>query len=61
MADSKYSTHVCKSSKSSITAIIKNQEKIRKIMLKFVPDYLKTKKICKHAIKKITSLNKIYS
>ena len=30
-------------------------------MLKFVPDYLKTKKICKHGIKEITSLNKIYS
>ena len=31
-----------------IGTVLKNPE-----MLKFVPDHLKTKKICKHAIKKL--------
>ena len=31
----------------SIVTVMKNPE-----MLKFVPDHLKTKKICKHAVKK---------
>ena len=48
MVDSEYSPGNHKSSKISIGAIIKNTE-----MLKFVPDYLKTKKMCKHAVKKL--------
>ena len=35
------------SSKISIGAIIKNTE-----MIRFVPDHLKTKRMCKHAVKK---------
>ena len=35
----------------SIGTVMKNLE-----MLKFVPDYLKTKTICKHAIKKLPYL-----
>ena len=38
----------------SIVTVMKNPE-----MLKFVPDHLKTKKICKHTVKKITFSNKI--
>ena len=37
-----------KSLRTSIGAIIKNSE-----MLRFVPDHLKTKKMCKHVIKKL--------
>ena len=47
MVDSEYNMHICKSVKISIGAVIKYPE-----MLKFVPDHLKTKKICKHAVKK---------
>ena len=43
MIDSEYSPDNCKSLKLSIGAIIKNLE-----MLKFVPDHLKTKKMCMH-------------
>ena len=39
---------ICKSVKISIGTVIKNPE-----MLKFVPDYLKTKKICKCTVKKL--------
>ena len=46
MADSEYSTDDSKSSKISIGAVIKNPE-----MLKFVPDHLKTKKMCNCAVK----------
>ena len=35
-----------KSVKISIKTVMRNSE-----MLKFVPDHLKTKKICKHAVK----------
>ena len=48
MVDNEYKTDNCKSSKISIGVIIKNPE-----MLKFVPDHLKTKKMCKHAVKKL--------
>ena len=37
-----------KSSAISIGAIMENPE-----ILKFIPDHLKTKKMCKHAVKKI--------
>ena len=40
----------------SIGTVMKNPE-----MLKFVPDHLKTKKMCKHAVKKITLSIKICS
>ena len=46
MVDSECSADDYKSSKISIGAIIKNPE-----MLKFVPDCLKTKRICNHAVK----------
>ena len=49
MVDSEYSTGDYKSPKISIGAIMKNPK-----MLKFVPDYLKTKPICKHAVKKLS-------
>ena len=55
MVDSEYSTDDYKFSKISIGAIVKNL-----VMLKFVPDYPKTNKICKHAVK-ITFCNKLYS
>ena len=49
MVDSEYSTGDYKSPKISIGAIMKNPK-----ILKFVPDYLKTKAICKHAVKKLS-------
>ena len=48
MVDSEYSTDNYRSLEISIRAIIKNLE-----MLKFVPDHLKTKKICKYAVTKL--------
>ena len=45
MFDSGYSTDSFKSLKKSIGRITKNLE-----MLMFLPDHLKTKKICKHAV-----------
>ena len=48
MVDSKYSTDY-KSLKVRIQVIIKNPE-----MLKFIPDHLKTKKMCKYAVKKLS-------
>ena len=48
MVDSEYSTNNYKSSKIIIGAIIKNP----KIII-FSPDHLKTKTICKHAVKKL--------
>ena len=50
MVDSEYSTGntVNKYSKISIGVIMKNPG-----MLKFVPDHLKTEKICKHVVKKL--------
>ena len=49
MVDSEYSTDSYKSSKTSIGAVIENPE-----MLKFFPDHLKIKQICKHAVKKLS-------
>ena len=43
--------NVSKSLNISIRTVMKNPE-----MLKFVPDHLKTKKMCKHAVKKLTYL-----
>ena len=40
----------------SVETVMKNPG-----MLKFVPDHLKTKKMCKHAVKKLTFSNKICS
>ena len=39
---------VYKSLNISIVTVMKNSE-----MVKFVPDHLKTKKLCKHAVKKL--------
>ena len=49
MVDSEYSMDIYKSLNFNIGAIMRNTE-----MLKFVSDYLKTEKICKHAVKKLT-------
>ena len=49
MVDSEYSAGNYKSSNISIRAKMKNSE-----MLKFVPDHLKTKKMCKYAVKKLS-------
>ena len=46
MVDSEYSPGNYKSLKISIVAVIKNLE-----MQRFIPDHLKTKKKCKHAVK----------
>ena len=51
MVDSEYSMDIYKSVKISIEAVMKNTE-----MLKFVPYHLKTKKGCKHAVKKVPLL-----
>ena len=48
MVDSEYSTDNYKSSKISIRTIMTNPE-----ILKFVSDRLKTKKMCKHTVKKL--------
>ena len=48
MVDSEYSTGNYKSSKISIGAVMRNPE-----MLKFINDHLKTKKMRKHAVKKL--------
>ena len=47
MVDSEYSANIYKFLIVSIGAIMKNYD-----ILKFVPDHLKTIKICKHAVKK---------
>ena len=46
MIDSEYIVNIYKSVKVSIGTVVKNPE-----MLKFVLDYLKTKKMCKLAVK----------
>ena len=46
MVDSEYIASIYKSLNISIGTVMRNLE-----MLKFVPDHLKTKKICKHAVK----------
>ena len=51
MADSEYSINIYKSVKISIGGVIRNSQ-----MLKFVLDHLKTKKMSKHAVKKLPSL-----
>ena len=44
---------IYKSLNISIVTVIKNPE-----MLKFIPDHLKTKTVCKHAVKKLRYLLK---
>ena len=56
MIDSENRMDVYKSIKISIGTVIKNPE-----MIKFVPDHLNTKKICKTAVKKISFRNQIRS
>ena len=51
MVDREYSMDIYKSLNISIGTVMKNPE-----MLKIVPDHLKTKKICKHAIKRLSVL-----
>ena len=48
MVNDKYGADKCKSVTLNIRTIMKNLE-----MLKFIPDHLKTKKMCKHAVKKL--------
>ena len=52
MVDNEYSTDSYKSPRISIAAIMKNPE-----ILKFVPDHLKTKNICKNLVKKYFLFN----
>ena len=51
MVDHDYSMDTYKSIKIITGTIMRNPE-----MFKFVPDHLKTKKMCKHAVKKILYL-----
>ena len=51
MVDSEYSMDIYKSLNISIVTVIKNPE-----ILKFVLDHLKSKKMCKHAVKKLPYL-----
>ena len=51
MVDGEYSMDIYKSVKISIGTVMKNPE-----MLKFVPDHLKTEKMCKHAVEKLPFL-----
>ena len=52
MVDSEYSTDIYyKSLNISIGTVMRNPE-----MLKFVPDHLKTRKICKHGVKRLPFL-----
>ena len=51
IVDSEYSPDNNKSLKMSIAAITENRE-----MIIFVPDHLKTKTMCKHAVKKLPFL-----
>ena len=48
MVDSEHNMIIYKSIKISTGAVMNNLE-----IVKFVPDHLKTKKICEHAVKKI--------
>ena len=48
MVDSEYNMDIYESVKISIRAVMRNPE-----MLKFFPDHLKTKAMCKCAVKKI--------
>ena len=56
MIDSEYSKDNYKSSKISIGAIIKNPK-----MLKIVPNRLKTKNMCKYAVKKLSFIIRCFS
>ena len=49
IVDSKYSIDIYKSSKISIGTVMKNPE-----LLKLVPDHLKTNKMCKNAVEKLS-------
>ena len=51
MVNSEYSMGIYKSAKISIGTVIRNPE-----MLKFVPDHLKIKKMCKNKVKKLPCL-----
>ena len=51
MVHSEYSMDIYKPVKANIETIMKNTE-----MLKFAPDHLKTKKMCKHGVKKLPFL-----
>ena len=48
MVDSEYIANIYKSLNISIGTVMRNPE-----MLKFVPDHLKTKKMCKRAVKRL--------
>ena len=48
MVDSEYNMDIYKSVRISIATVMKNRE-----MLKFVPDHLKNKKMCKNAVTKL--------
>ena len=48
MADSEYNMDIYRSVEISIGAVMRNPE-----ILKFLPDHLKTKKMCKNAVKKL--------
>ena len=52
MVDSEYSTDIYKSTKINIGTVMRNVE-----MWKFVPYHLETKKVCKHAVKKLPYLH----
>ena len=56
MVSCEYSKDKHKFLKISIGAIIKNP-----VMLKFFRDHLKTKKICKHAVKKLPFVKRYVS
>ena len=51
MVDSEYSMDIYKSVKIGTGTVVRNPE-----ILKFVPDYLKTKKLCKYAVGKLLFL-----
>ena len=51
MVDSEYSMDIYKSLYSSIGTVMRNLG-----MLKFVPDHIKTRKMCKHAVQKLPIL-----
>ena len=55
MIDSKYSTNIYKSFNISIGTARRNEE-----MLKFVPYHLKTKTMCKHAVKELPKRKNSY-
>ena len=53
MVDSEYSMGIYKPVKISIATVMKNPE-----ILKCVPDYVKTKKMCKHPVEKLPFLKR---